>query len=487
MQACHDASKAIPALSVPSAHKTQQLKKDVSSTNQPNIVESHPPSQAKRDPRVQVPAASVATKTQKSTAIPITGMSMPMPYQQPQIPKQFGAPGPQMQSQGVTASSLPIPMPLHVGSTTQVQQQVFLPGLQSHPLQPQGMTHQGPSLGFAPQMGHQLGPPLGNLGMGMAQQFTPQQPGKFGATRKPVKITHPQTHEELKLENKRADSYSDVGSSGPRGLPNVPSQSQPIQSYSPAHSANYFSTIHANSYSPPIFFSNPTSVPLTSTQMTPGSSATRYNYPVGQGGPPMSFMNHSVLNPLPVSNAGPHVLGVTEPSNLEHGRDAYTISASALSASVRVTVKPAVKPPAEKVMTSLTVSLPVSKDESPKLMRQPDEASASNQRIDNDVCLDNCLKQKKLVSEISDSMPLPASIKHATHASTSVSVHGLPSSPSSVPTIPAEVSVAVATKADVQRSEPFKRSESLKDQQRKPGKNELRLSQQQHQVSRSVR
>lgn len=471
VQARNDSSKAMPTLPIPSAHRAQQLKKNVSSTNQPNIVESHPPSQANRDAQVQILAGSVVTTTQKSTAIPITAISMPMPYQQPSIPLQFGAPGAQMQSQGVTTSSLQMPMPLPVGNTTQVQQQVFVSGLQPHPLQPQGMLHQGQSLGFAPQMGHQMG----NLGMGMAPPFAPQQPGKFGSTRKTVKITHPDTHEELKLD-KRADSYSDVNSSGPRGHPNVPPQSQPIQSFSPAHSMSYYPTIPSNSYNPSIYFSNPTSVPLTSTQMAPGSSATRYNYPVGQGGPPMSFMFPSV------SKAGPPVHGVTESSNLEHGRDSYLVSASAPSASVRVTVKPAVKPLAEKVVTPVIVSSTVIKGESPKLTRQPGEANASNQQIDNDVCS----KQPKSISEISDSMPLPVSIKHSTHASAPVSLHVLPSSTSSVPTTPAEVSATVATKADVQRREPFKRSDSLKDQQRKPGKKEPQLSEQQHQVSRSA-
>ncbi|XXG75706.1 hypothetical protein AAC387_Pa08g0222 [Persea americana] len=467
-QARNDSSKAMPTLPIPSSHKAQQLKKNVSNTNQPNIVESHPPSQANRDAQVQILAGSVATTTQKSTTIPIAGISMPMPYQQPAIPLQFGAPGAQMQSQGVTTSSLQIPRPLPVGNTTQVQQQVFVSGLQPHPLQPQGMLHQGQSLGFAPQMGHQMG----NLGMGMASPFAPQQPGKFVGTRKAVKITHPDTHEELKLD-KRADSYSDVGSSGPRSHPNVTPQSQPIQSFSPAHSMGYYPTIPANSYNQSMYYSNPTSVPLTSTQMTPGSSATRYNYPVGQGGPPISFMFPSV------SKAGPPVHGVIESSNLEHGRDGYMVSASAPSASVRVTVKPAVKPLAEKVMTPVTVSSPVSKGESPKLMRQPGEASASNQQIDNDVCS----KQPKSLSEISDSMPLTVSIKHSTHSSAPVSLHGLPSSTSSVPTTPAEVSATVATKADVQRREPFKKSDSLKDQQRKPGNKEPQLSEQQHQVN----
>lgn len=476
MQARHDSSKAMPTLSIPSVPKPQ--KKEVVSANQPNIIESHPPSQAKRDSRVQTPVAPVATTAQKSTATPIT----PMSYQQPQIPLQFGGPGAQMQSQGVRASSLQMPMSLPIGNATQVQQQVFVPGLQSHPLQPQGMMHQGQSLGFAPQMGHQLGPQLGNLGIGMAPQFTQhQQVGKFGGPRRTVKITHPETHEELKLD-KRTDTHLDVGSSGPRAHPNVPPQSQPIQTFSSGHPINYYSHIQPNSYNPSLFFQSPTSLPLTSTQMGLGTSATRYNYPVGQGGAPLSYMNPSVHNSLPFSSAGPPMHGITELANSEHARDNYVVMPSAPSASVQVTVKPAVTPLAEKVVTSVTISLCASKGESPKSVRQPGQASVFNQQIDNEISSDSCLKQPKSIVESSGSMSFPVTAEHSIYTSAPVSLHGLPPSTLSVPATPVEELATAVNITEGQRREPVRRSNSLKDQQRRPSKKEMQPSQQQHQV-----
>ncbi|RWR80586.1 eukaryotic translation initiation factor 4G-like protein isoform X3 [Cinnamomum micranthum f. kanehirae] len=480
LQARHDSYKSIPTMSIPSAPKPQ--KKNVVSANQPNIVESHPSSQAKRDSQVQIPVAPIATTAQKSTATPIPGISMPISYQQPQIPLQFGGPGAQMQSQGIRASSLQLPMPLPVGNASQVQQQIFVPGLQSHPLQPQGMMHQGQSLGFTPQMGHQLAPQLGNLGIGVTSQFTPQQQvGIFGGPRRTVKITHPDTHEELKLD-KRTDMHSDVGSSGPRVHPLVPPQSQPIQTFSPAHPINYYSPIQPNSYNSSMFFQSPTSLPLTSAQMTLSSSATRYNYPVGQGGPPISFVNPSVHNPLPVSKAGPPMHGITELANLEHPRDGFVVTPFAPSASVQVTVKPSVTPLAEKVVTSVTVSSSATKGESPKLVRQPSgEASVFSQQVDSEINLDSCLQQPKSIAESSDSMSLPVTVKH----SASVPLHGLPPSPSPVPPTPVEESATAVNITEGQGREPVRSSNSLKDQKRRPSKKEPQLSQQQHQAGSS--
>ncbi|XP_077235122.1 eukaryotic translation initiation factor 4G-like [Tasmannia lanceolata] len=448
-QARHDSIRSVPPLPIPYAPKPQQQpRKDSGVTNQSNTVESHPQTQAKRDVRVQVPAARVPATPQKSSIIPMTAMSMPMPFQQPQVPVQFGGPNPQIQSQGVTASSLQMQMPLSVGNAAQVQQQVFVPGLQSHSLQ-QGMMHPG----FAPQMGHhQLPPQLGNLGIGMAPQFAHQQAGKFAGPCK-VKITHPDTHEELRLD-KRTESYlGGAHSSGPRSHPNVAPQSQPIPSFSPALPMNYYSTIQPNSYNPPsIYFSASTSLPMTSTQMTPASSTSRYNYTVGQGGSTISFMNPSSLNPLPVSKSGSQMLGISEPVNLEHAHDGRAISAPPPSSSVQVTVKPAFGPPAEKTGTSsVIVSSPAIKGEPHKLSKQSGEASFSPLQRGNEIISDSGVQRPKSVSESSDT-----------------------------------TSSDVVSNSEGRRREPISRSESIKDQQQKQGKKELRQSQQQHQVDASA-
>ncbi|RXH93306.1 hypothetical protein DVH24_013882 [Malus domestica] len=203
-QARHDSFRAAPSVPVPTVPKQQLPRKDSASIDQPNAAEVHMVPRVKKD--VQVSHAPPPSQTQKPSAHPMAGMSMPMPFHQPQVPVQFGGPNQQIQSQSMSASSIQMPMPMQlpIGST-QVQQPVFVPGLQPHPMQPQGIMHQGQNMTFTPQMGPQI-PQIGNLGISMASQYPQQQGRKFGGPRKtPVKITHPDTHEELRLD-KRTDS-----------------------------------------------------------------------------------------------------------------------------------------------------------------------------------------------------------------------------------------------------------------------------------------
>ncbi|CAN6703888.1 unnamed protein product [Malus baccata var. baccata] len=203
-QARHDSFRAVPSVPVPTVPKQQLPRKDSASIDQPNAAEVHMVPRVKKD--VQVSHAAPPSQTQKPSAHPMAGMSMPLPFHQPQVPVQFGGPNQQIQSQSMSASSIQMPMPMQlpIGST-QVQQPVFVPGLQPHPMQPQGIMYQGQNMTFTPQMGPQI-PQMGNLGISMASQYPQQQGRKFGGPRKtPVKITHPDTHEELRLD-KRTDS-----------------------------------------------------------------------------------------------------------------------------------------------------------------------------------------------------------------------------------------------------------------------------------------
>lgn len=239
----------------PSIPKQQLPKKDAGTRDQTNAGETQQMSKSKRD--AQVSAAPPVPQTQKPAVHPIPGMPMQLPFHQPQIPVQFGGPTPQIQSQAMSGTSLPLPMqmPLPIGNSP-MQQAMFISGLQPHPMQSQGMMHQGQNFNFSPQMGHQL-PQMGNMGINMTPQFPQQQAGKYNASRKTVKITHPETHEELRLD----------GSPGPRSHPNVPPQSQPIN-----HPMNYYPNYNA----PNIYFPPGSSVPMNSTQVPPTSQPPRF-------------------------------------------------------------------------------------------------------------------------------------------------------------------------------------------------------------------
>lgn len=329
----------MPSVPTPPVPKQQPAIKDTSVADQSKAGDTHIGTRAKKDtPVSHLPQAS---QIQKSAVIPPAGISMPMPYHQSQAPVHFGSPNPQIQSQGISTASLqmPLPMPLPIGSASQVQRQVFVPSLQPHPIHPQGIIHQGQNMGFTPQMGHQLPHQLGNMGMGINPQFSPQQGGKFAGARKttPVKITHPDTHEELRLD-KKADAYSDGGPSGARSHSVMPSQSPPAQSFAPSHPISYYPSSSYSTSS--VFYPTPNSLPLSSSQITPSSQLPRFNYGVSQGPQNVSYANSSSHNPPAVNITVTPIPGSVESPNPEFSRDVPIAISSTPSGVSSVTIKP---------------------------------------------------------------------------------------------------------------------------------------------------
>uniref|UniRef100_A0A5B6Z427 Eukaryotic translation initiation factor 4G n=1 Tax=Davidia involucrata TaxID=16924 RepID=A0A5B6Z427_DAVIN len=459
-QARHDSFRSAAILPTSSISSQKQPREDI---EQSKGRVSHPSLQAKRDVRTQVSATPVVTSKQNASTLPVSGASMAIPFQQSQVLMQFGIPSQQIQAQGVTATSLQLPIPLPVGNSSQVPQQVFVPSLQAHPLQPQGMMHQGQGMNFPPQIGHQLGSQLGNLGVLMNPQFAQQQAGKFGVPRKSVKITHPETHEELRLD-KRADMNLDAGSPGAESHPNVPLQPQPVP-YGPPHQMNYFPHIHPN----PIFFQNPTSVPLTSTQMAPSSQASGLNYAGVQGSQILAFRNSSSVNPLSVAKTGPEIRVMAVSSNLEHAYSAEAGISAASSASAHVTVKPAVGSDGEKVVpTSVSNSSTVDDMGGVKeLLRPPVEVSNFFPEIS--------IQQSKTTTALTASVPSSLPIEHSVMPSADVSIGQL---------LPGNAAT-VAVNTDCRKRETVRSSDSIKDQMKKPSKKDQRHFQLQQQAETS--
>lgn len=220
---------------------------------------------------VQVPAAQAVGSMQKLSSLPFPGVPVNPPFLQPHGPVQFGMPGPQVQHQGIPCSSfpMPMPMPLPVGNPNQVRHPPFVPGLQPHPMQLQGAIQHGQMMNFPSKFGHQLSTPFGNMGVGIPPQFG-QHVRKVNS-RKSVKITHPDTHEELKLDEK-VDMKLDGGSSGlaihhPGGLPSQPMHYGPSlpMSFSPQMSPN------------PMFLQNAPSVPITNSLVAPCAPGLGYS------------------------------------------------------------------------------------------------------------------------------------------------------------------------------------------------------------------
>ncbi|XP_057998983.1 eukaryotic translation initiation factor 4G isoform X2 [Hevea brasiliensis] len=461
-QARHDTFRSVPPLPTP-APKQQLPRKDLDVVDNSSAGEPHPMAKAKKD--VQVSTTLPMSQTQKPSVLPRPMSSMQMPFHQPPVSAQFGGPNPQIQSQGVTPTSLQMHMPmaaLPMGNAPQVQQPMFVQGLQPHPMQPQGIMHQGQSLSFTPPMGPQLPPQLGNLGIGITSQYPQQQGGKFGGPRKTtVKITDPKTHEELRLD-KRTDTYVDGGSSALRSHPNMP-QSQPIPSFAPTLPMNYYS----NSYNPNnLFFQTSSSLPLTSGQIAPNSQPPRFKY-VSQGPQNVSYVNPPALNSLPVNKPGTLIHGVAEPSNSEHARDAHNVIST--SGMVQMKVKPTASFIGEKAqdLLSFNNSSAIDKDGSGKPSRPSVEANSSSVQKDSKNVPENSLQHSKPGSESLESKSLPVECREA------VAVAGdSVASNSSLPGAPAqsEELMLAGSNTEGKRKENLSRSNSTKDHQMKPGK-----------------
>ncbi|XP_075476306.1 eukaryotic translation initiation factor 4G-like [Primulina tabacum] len=258
-QVRHQPSRtSIPAKPLSSIPKQLPTKKDAGTFDQSNAGESQPVSMSRRD--IQVSTSPPMTQSQKPSVLSVPGMPMQLQFHQPQVTVQFGGPNPQIQSQSMSGTSLqlpmPMPFPLPLGNPS-VQQPMFVSGLPPHPLQAQGMMHQGHALNFPSQMG----PQLGNLGMNMVPQFPQQQAVKYSGSRRTVKITHPETHEELRLDG-----------SGPRSHSNVQPQSQHIPSFPPNHPMNFYS----NPYNAAFYFPATSSVPPNNSQVPPTSQPPKF-------------------------------------------------------------------------------------------------------------------------------------------------------------------------------------------------------------------
>ncbi|CAN6211959.1 unnamed protein product [Urochloa humidicola] len=316
----------------------QQTRKDAVGSSQPNAINPHVPSQLKRDVHASPSVPNVTSLRPTVQSMPGVQMPIPFHHQPAPVPLQFGGHGPQLQPQ-IVPSSLQMSMGLTGSNAQQVPQQLYAPTMQHHQLQHQAMIHQGQGMSYVTSVGHQYPPQLGNMPVNMPPQYTQQQPNKFvSAPRKTtVKITHPDTHEELKLD-KRMDS------SGQRAAPNLTpqSQSQPVNSSYAPHIGFFHQP--SNSYNQSGMYYPPTT---GVNQVPTGSSGPRFNYPVTQSGQAVTYISPS---------AGPPVSGQSQ-----------------------MTVKPhAGGLQAEKSgFHTVTITAPPGKSDAPKL-RPAEETTVSN-------------------------------------------------------------------------------------------------------------
>ncbi|KAI9100829.1 hypothetical protein K1719_024191 [Acacia pycnantha] len=451
-----------PAPSVPTPPKQLPPRNDGGVTDQTNAGEVHSVNKVKKEEHVSsLPPSSQMQKP----SVAMTGISMAMPYHhQSQAPVQFSGPNPQIQSQGMPPASLqmPMPMPLTMGNVAQVQQVFVHHGLQPLPIHPPAIMHQGQNLSFTPQMGHQMPHQLGSVGINMNSQYSQQQGGNFGVPRKTVKITHPETREELRLDfDKKADSHSEGMTSGARSYPNVPSQSQPVKSFAASHPLNYFPS---STYSSSSLFYPPSSVPLSKSHITPNSQQPRFSYPVNQGLPNAGLNNQLSIGSLPVNKNGASVPGLSETPNLEHSRDVQKVMSSGKSGVTHASIKPSGGSGiVDSTITNSSISV-VKTSESPSYLGSSNYIGSTVSHKGSDNSLETSSQQSKSSSDSFVSKPVPKQPA----AGPAEKLASTPLMPSSAAVI--ENSVSVVPNNEGRRKESLSRSNSLKDNQKKTGK-----------------
>ncbi|AEE80027.1 eukaryotic translation initiation factor 4G [Arabidopsis thaliana] len=417
-------------------------KKDSSNKGADNQLmrkEGHNPSSEKAD--IQVPHIAPPSQTQKS---PITNIRMPSvqtPYQHTQVPHpvHFGGPNMHMQTP-VTATSfqMPMPMALSMGNTPQIPPQVFYQGHPPHPMHHQGMMHQAQGHGFATPMGAQIHPQLGHVGVGLSPQYPQQQGGKYGGARKttPVKITHPDTHEELRLD-RRGDPYSEGDSTALKPHSNPPPRSQPVSSFAPRPVNLVQPSYNSNTMIYP-----PVSVPLNNGPMS-SAQAPRYHYPVIDGSQRVQLINQPAHTaPQLIRPAAPAHLSSDSTSSVK-ARNAQNVMSSALPVNAKVSVKPA----------GVSEKLGSPKD------RSHGEVNISLSQKNVEACSLSSSQQPKpsFVSGVPNSSAPPAKSP----------VETVPLAKSSVETVPpvkSSVETAPVTTTEIRRAEMVSESISVEDQ-----------------------
>ncbi|KAL9243458.1 hypothetical protein vseg_017343 [Gypsophila vaccaria] len=405
LQARCEPLRAVPEVPLPFGSKQDVLKKDAAYVEKLVTQKTNTEPQANR--HVQVSSASPPIQVQKATALPMTGISMASPFHQASASTQFGGPTPQNQSQGVSTSSLqmPLQMPLHnMGNPSQVPQQVFVTGMQHPIMQTHGMMHQGQNMGYNPQLASQVPHQLGNIGINMPTQYSQPPVGKYVRTRKTVKITHPDTHEELRLDGR------DGVPSGSMSHHSVQTQNQPIPTYT-ANPMGYYS----NNYTagPPIYPA-PSSLPLTNTQSNASTQGTRFNYAL-QGHSNVPFANQSPSTFSVKNGISKH--GSADPSNTDRIQTVQSMTPLAKPSSTPVTIKA----PGEKAACSSIVG----KVEPPKL----------NPILELDVRkkdVEESLQSKSGAGTLNQTTLVPASVQVTSPAALDTNPRDLESAPSCV-------------------------------------------------------
>ncbi|NP_001413676.1 eukaryotic translation initiation factor 4G [Triticum aestivum] len=333
----------------------QQTRKDALGPSQPNTLNTHVPSQVKRDVHVAPSIQNFAPQRPSVQSLPGMGMPMHFHHQPQTVPLQFGG-----HNQGVVPSSMQVSMGLPGGNASQVQQQMYVQNMQQQ--MHQQMMHQGQTMMY-PSVAHPIPPQLGNVNLNMASQYPQQQQNKLVAPRKSsnIKITDPNTNKEVVLG---------------RPSPNVAAQPQQVSGVA-TQPMVYYTNPQQTSYNQSgTYYSGTAGV-------VPTGSQGRFGYPATQAGQSIPFMNPSMSNTVPASHKD-------------------NIAGPAPSGQSQLIGKPQGGLHMEKPVPSVKISMPAGRSDASKF-RVADHAVQHRQK-DNEV-ISGAMVSNKPVSEKESKAP----------------------------------------------------------------------------------
>uniref|UniRef100_A0ACD5UDC9 Uncharacterized protein n=1 Tax=Avena sativa TaxID=4498 RepID=A0ACD5UDC9_AVESA len=362
---CMDSCKVFPRNPSSPTHQQwqkQDTRKDMISVSQSDTVNKYPAMKPRMS--VQIPPPYTPNVAPPPFILPVNGRPLPVTFQQkqPQVPVEFRGPGIQMQPIGSVSGSLPMKMAMPMGNAPHVPP-FFVHGAQPGALQQPAFIHQGQGLGCAPP----ASPHLSQLGnMRITQDLPQQQPRSCDEQKRTVRITHPDTHEELML-NRRGHSYMDAAS-GQMPLHNMNQLAQPVPTFSPLQKVYYGPNVYNTGH---IYLPNASTVPVSNRQMCPKMHPSRHTFDPTINNQAITSISPPVPNPWLDASSRP-------PTNLRSSSEVSNFK-GLLSSDLSAPSQGALKPPTSSLVGknefSSQTSIPTCMAETPTSLKFSGEAN----------------------------------------------------------------------------------------------------------------
>jgi len=236
-------------------------------------------------------------------------------------------------------------MAISMGNAPHIQP-MFVHGTQPRALHQQTFIHHGQGFGCVPLANCHL-PQFSNARF--AQELSQQHTRNGDEQKRTIKITHPETHEELMLD-RHGHSFMGIPFSSQMPQHNINEVPQLVQTFSPVQKVYYPRPGTYNSR--PIYLPNTTSVPLASRHISSKMQPPMQSFDPINSNHPITSMKP----PMPISWVDASSRAVTNLHTTSEVSSFKGLLPSSLSAPIHVEVKPPITFSVEKNEVSLNYS-----------------------------------------------------------------------------------------------------------------------------------